>query len=179
MRLTAEQAQLVEDHRDVARLIVRKIWWPQWREFPRDEIQSLAAVALCSCALTFRPDQGACFRTYLNQVLPLRIVDEWRRDVGRSRYRRTDTMYLDDGAPGDGDGAVLDAWLLVDERDYGTVELAASLAALPMSDQERTMIDELGRGATLTEAGAAAGVTESRACQVRRTVRERYYAACQ
>jgi len=80
MALTAQQAELVEVHMDLARAIARKWRHREWYWLTLDEAESQAYCTLCESALLFVPGRGTEFGAYAQAAIRNRLIDLLRRE---------------------------------------------------------------------------------------------------
>lgn len=171
--LDAERAALVVSHLGIARSVA----WKYSRRLPpgsdHEEVLSKAIEALVLLARGWDPERWPRFGAYATTVMPSRLIDLVRADLGRQGQRALPTIRLEDPMAAcelDLVGAFLD---LTD----GPEELATRFRP---EDGERLwdLVDELPArqrlvirwryraNFTLAMVGEMLGLTESRACQL-------------
>ncbi len=178
-------ARLAADHHLVALAIARN---PKVNFRDKQIAADVALEACCVAAELWvaQGQDGDGFRGWMVNFIRWRIVDEWRNLYGRhaTAARRADFRRhtsLDQLADGferqvtvadtipdpavQVEDGIIDA--LHDRWVYDRI-------VAKLTDRELRVVELLGGGATLAEVGATLGVSESRVCQIRRKLHDRF-----
>lgn len=133
-------------------------------EAVQEEVESDALYALLCLADEFNPSFGVPFKTFVLQRLRFRIVDEFRRRIGR----RIPCGSGDVSRP-----ILCDALPDVAEDDdgFGDVEVRDLIDRTDVSAKKRKVLHLLYAEFSLREAGEQVGVHESRVSQMRQEMR--------
>lgn len=102
MTVAARNA-LIEEHLDIARVIARRL--ARRCSHDAEDLEGIALCATVEMADAYEPDR-ASFKTYLWKMLPLRVIDELRRQSGRDG--RASVVSLETPATGGLEGVLAD-----------------------------------------------------------------------
>ena len=154
------------------------------------DVQSEMGLVLTKALRRYDPSRGASFRTFVFRRLASTVFDVLRARNGRKGHviPRPTTTSLEETVPV-GRYVALDvtvvngceAYRLGDllpsgadhVRDLETRDLVDSIGALIRDEKVGRVLSLLARGESRRDAGAEAGVTESRVCQIVSETRER------
>lgn len=146
--------------------------------YEQEDLRQAMILEAYKVAQRYDPERGAAFSTLLVhrlRGLPIDLLYRARRSPTAPRELRSTWGMSTDGVGPDGEQLQV-----IDGHDYiaeaqAELEIDELFSALwrGLSDREKVVMGHVVRGLPLREAGAALGVTESRACQIRGKLKQK------